>query len=335
MEKPVPSNILVDTESHGVEQMPTDATLTVVSLGEGNIGSIGAKEIPPSYRATIIKDAGSSEYRRPASNRFKRVDGRTPEGGFGYSEGTADPQVAGSEPISGSAADMSVAKNPERLSVLVAKNTKETIAAGYEVIVHGDDHKEEGGCGAAVNERSVLRANAQNVDIVAPLTWSVAGLLKLDDVLSQDDVVEFITTGGENAEKDELWDATPEESIAIAIENGASYQRLVGPHKEGAIKVDVEEGKAHDEETFKKDHVLDDGTIIEIFAATFGEYKKMVFEKYDQNGGTKRDAALHVAAAVAFNVGVCKHLTAKEEEPETVAAGRPGTSLKIVVVGAK
>lgn len=318
--------------NHGGDMSVTDPVIAMTSLGDNNKGTIGAGDLRVEEREAVIADIGSPEYRVQLFPMFVCVDGGVPDGGRGCPEGFAPGQIAGSEAISGAAADMQ-GQNPAPLSELIARNTSETIKAGYTVVVHGDVHVQKRGCGANAKLREVLRSNAQNIDIIAPTVWTLAGLLGIDQYLTKDDIVSSIVTGKENADNDDLWDVDAEGSVDVAVANGAQYEEVGRPHNEKGIKLEIDEDVAHDEERFKADHVVDGALTLETFAATLGAYKKMVFEKVLSTGGTEVDAAIKVARALAFNVGVCKELTTAETDTEAVKDGNPGAALTVIITG--
>lgn len=296
----------------GAEEMPS--VLVVTDLGEHNRGKISAERLQGEDRERFIGDVSRPEYHKLPTNRFVCVDMRLPEGGRDVPEGYADPQIAGGPAITETAVDRMVVEDqttPE--SQLVGKNTREVKQAGYRVVAHGDSHKKKAGCGANANDRETLHDNAKNIDIIAPKAWYVSQQLGLEGLISEDDIVHLITNGGRNAEKDELFDVTPEQKIDIITdpENGGEYEELQHEHLEHAIAAEVGD-KVFDQAGFMHDHVMPDGVELGAFAVAFGAYKQMEFEKTRMLGGSERDAALRTAAAVIFNLGLPKELIAEE-----------------------
>lgn len=296
----------------GAEEMPS--VLVVTDLGERNRGKISAERLQGEDRERFVADISKPEYHKLPTNRFVCVDMRVPEGGRNTPEGYADPQIAGGPAITETMADMMVVDDqtmPE--SQLVAKNTREVRQAGYQVVVHGDSGKQKAGCGANVNDRQTLRDNAKNIDIIAPKAWFVCQEMGLEGLLAEDDIVHLITNGGRNAEKDELFDVTPEQKVDIITdpENGGEYEELQHEHLEHAIAAEVGD-RVFDQAGFMHDHVTPDGAELGAFAVAFGAYKQMEFEKTHMLGGSERDAALRTAAAVIFNLGLPKELIAEE-----------------------
>lgn len=288
--------------------------LAVTNLGTHNRGTISAEGLTGDAREEFLNDISKPEHHKVATIRFVCVDMRLPEGGCDVPEGYADPQIAGGAAITETAVDMMFEADQQLpVSKLVVKNTRQVLNAGYRVVVHGDTHKQKGGCGANANDRETLKDNAKNIDIIAPKTWYVCQQLGLDAYIDENDIVRLITNGAHNAAKDELFDVTPEEKVDLitAPENGGEYEELLGEHHEHAIVAEVGD-KVFDQEGFMHDHVSADGTELGIFAAAFGAYMQMEFTKTHKLKGNDRDAALRTAAAVAFNLGLPKELIAEE-----------------------
>jgi hypothetical protein len=296
----------------GAEHMPN--VVMVTDLGEHNHGKISAERLQGEERQEFVDAMGKPEYQKRPTKRIVCVDMRLPKGGRIVAEGYADPQIAGGPAITETMIDMMVVEDqttPE--SELIGKNTREVVHAGYQVVVHGDSGKKKAGCGANAHDRDTLRSNARNVDIIAPKAWFVSEQLGLNEWISEDDIVTLITNGGHNAENDELFDVTPEQKVDIitAPENGGEYEELQHEHNEHAIAAEVGD-MVFDQEGFMHDHVTDDGIELGAFAVAFGAYKELEFTKTHLLGGTDRDAALRMAAAVIFNLGLPKELIAEE-----------------------
>jgi hypothetical protein len=298
----------------GERNMPS--VLVVTDLGKHNLGTISAERLQGEEREQFVGDVGKPEYQKLPTNRFVCVDMRLPEGGRQTPEGYADPQIAGGPAITETAVDMMFDEDQKApVSQLVAKNTREVRTAGYRVAVHGDAKKKKAGCGANGHDRETLQHNAENVDIIGPKAWYVSQQMGLDAHINENDIVWLITNGGRNAQKDELFDVTPEQKVDIIIKNGGEYEELQHEHLEHAIAAEVGD-KVFDQEGFMHDHVTADGLELGAFAAAFGAYKEMVFKKTQMLGGSERDAALRMAAAVIFNLGLPKELIAEETDKQ-------------------
>lgn len=293
--------------------MPT--IVAVTDLGPNNRGQISASDLTQELKEQLAQDVASPEYRKKPTNCFRCVDGRLPEGGLVKDPESADPQGAGGESVFQTAIDFMMPDGTSKpLSARVAENTKYAISRNRQVKIHGDTHKRKGGCGANVQLRNTLHANAENMDIVAPKAWAFMEATGLDSFLEQDDVTQTIVHGKTSADNDSLWDATPEQVVDIAVENGATYEELIEEHREKLIVADISE-YAFDEEAFMRDHPdpNDPSKSLEAFIASIGVYKRMAFEDAAARGQTERDAALRVLGFVLFNIGVPKELTAEEQ----------------------
>lgn len=300
--------------------------IAVTDLGPGNTGTISAADVPPARRAELIKAVANPEYRKRATNRFRCVDGRTPEGGLQAPEGMADPQEAGGAAVSETAADFMDAEQTFTLSEGVARNTKANVDNGYPVVIHGDDHKGKKGCLANLKMRETLWANAENIEVVAPKAWTVATELGLDRWLTEDDVTEKIVAGKNSADDDKRWDATAEEVVDIALDNGAEYEELVEEHMERLAVVDVSPD-AWSEEQFMKDHTNEAGDPIEAFVVSIGAVRDKLMDIARKTGQTERAAASKTLGVLLFNIGLTKQASA-EDTPKN-----PNASLPVVIIG--
>lgn len=317
---------VMTTELQGEVYMPT--IVAVTDLGAGNTGKISAENLSKDEKETFVAQLALPEYNLPATKTFTCVDMRVLEEGDAIQpeENEADPQIAGSLALTETASDLMVTPHQtEPVSELVARNTRESISAGYTIRVHGDTGHKKAGCGAArlLADRSVLRKNAENADAVAPLVWGAAKAIELDKWVTEGDVGELIVTGKENADNDALFDVTPEQIIDIQTANGAEYEELAGEHFEGAIDLKIT-GGAFAKKRFMLAHPRPTGGHNGAFAAALVEYRDAVFDIVKMRGGTELDAAKRVLAGLLFNVGALKGLTA----PET---GK-GETLPIVLV---
>lgn len=291
------------------------SVLMVTDLGEHNRGTISAEGLQGEDRERFISDTSRPEYRRKATKRFVCVDTRLPEGGREVAEGYADPQIAGGPAITETAVDMMVEEDQTLpVSTLVVKNAREVIGAGYGVVMHGDSAHKKAGCGGNSKDRETLQDNGKNIDIIAPKAWYVCEEMGLGTLIDQNDIVRLITNGARNAEKDELFDVTPEQKVDLvtAEEVGGEYEELLGEHTEHATVAELGEEDVFDQGDFRHDHVTADGVELGAFAVAFGAYKKMEFEKTHKLGGSDHEAALRTAAAVIFNLGLPKELIAEE-----------------------
>ncbi len=293
--------------------VPEVNIIAVTDLGPGNAGAIGAADIPELRKTEVVQAVARPEYRRKPTNRFRCIDGRVPEGGLQLTEGFADPQTAGGEAITSAASDMML-YDDQPVSLLVKQNVVNIIGEGRPVVVHGDDNKGAGGCGAAGQLASgeVFKANVRNKAVVAPKAWTVGGLVGLHDHLKEAEVSELINRGGHNAKNKALFDVPVEGIIEIATEHGAEYEELIEDHSEKVVVVDASDS-AFDEGAFMRDFQGPDGQPVEAFVASIKLYKDAVFESFEQQGRTETEAARKVMGAILFNLGVGKQLTAEEQ----------------------
>lgn len=317
-------------------RLPEIAVIT--DLGDGNDGTIYPHEKLNSDQVEqAIQDVAGPEYRKKATRRWRCVDGRIPEGGLKNMEGYADPQIAGGYVIADISVDlmMNVMNEEDRHSEKVAAKTREAIADGIEVVIHGDnnvardeagDPLEEtnaAGCKANVEQRTVLRRNAENADIVIPKAMAVAKAAGIDkyyvdqsgeasDGALADRSAELIEVGRVNAENDAYWDTAPSQVVDITIANGGQYEEVIEDHTEVVAVADCAEG-AIDEEQYMRDHVvvLEDGTevTLEAFIASIAEYKKLQFELAEKHDRTGQWAADKTLAVILQTVGTVKKLT--------------------------
>ena len=300
--------------------------ITITNLGLGNKGQISAADLTAEERNRVVEDVSKPIYARKRTTRFRCVDGRTPGGGLQAPVGMADPQEAGGAAISETAADL-MERHPAKLSELVIKNIRQNSDNGYEVVIHGDNKHGKEGCGANKHLRAVLRSNAENINVVAHMAWTLCQALGLDVSVTEDEIQEMILVGKQNADDEGLWDVTPEEVADIAIKNGATYEELIEDHMERVIVVSVSED-AFDEERFMKDHIRPDGKPIEVFVASLGAIKAKLFDIARKTGQTEVAAARKTMAVVLFNIGVPKELTAE------VSEANPDAALPVVVLDA-
>lgn len=287
--------------------------IAVTDLGPNNLGKINCAELSSEQRQSEIDRVCAAEAHRKPTNRFRCVDGRRPAEGINAPEGYTDPQIAGGVAITETAADMMV-ETRQHLSKggLIALNTREAISDGLEVVVHGDTHNGKAGCGANVLIQPTLAYNADNAEVIVPTAWYLGEQLGLDKLLREQDISWLIDNGRRNANIDSLWDVTPDETVDIALNNGAQYEELVKDHNEKAIVVETS-GSATDAP--------------DAFVASLGAYKEKLFERKQEKGKDERETALRMMAVILFNVGVPKQLTAEEKGH--------GEALPVVILGKK
>lgn len=300
-----PETNMPNKESH-VPQL-----VAVTDLGPNNLGSISCQGLSPSQKQQEIKRVLSPERYKTPTQRFRCVDGRRPMSDLRWLEGQADPQIAGGLAISETAADMMVESHQHMpKSKLVAHNTSLAVQDGLDVVIHGDTHKGKSGCGANVLIRPTLQYNAENIEVVLPTAWFLGQQLGLDRYTSEKDVHWLIGNGKRNGGLEDLWDADPEQTVDIALKNGAEYEELAGDHNETAIVVNTDETATDAPDAF---------------VASLGAYQKQLFQRSLARGKSEREAALRMMAVVLFNVGIPKQLTAEEKGH--------GEALPVVVVG--
>lgn len=294
------------------EQTMQAFTATVVELGEQNEGTFGPTPEVEEQFDNFVHKVGRPEYRRKPTGNWRCVDGREDEDGAIEDAEFADGQVPGSLPITNTAGDlMDPEKTGLRLSQLVAKNTAEAIEDGHEVTVHGDDHAEEEGCAANAKMRVTMAKIAANADIVAPLAWAECQLTGLDQHVAEEDVMDAIIAGGERARDDKVWDATAIQVIEIAVAHGAKYQRLKDSHLEAGVAVTLDAGTTYDTQAFARDHQNEDGTRIELFGLSAGEYVATTIRDTLVRGGSQREGALKAMRGLIYATGLCKKIGSK------------------------
>ena len=313
-------------EEVGGEQMRAALVVNVTTLGPRNIGSFGpGGRIDPLEQEQIIEALGSEAYSMPASNTWKCIDDRCSaaelERAATGDEDEADPQIAGSIPTTDTATHyMSDPEEHRPVSVMYATTTREAIADGSRIVMHGDTKNGKAGCAANVNLRDILRFAAENSDILVPQTWEACCQMGLDRYITQDDVLLSVINGKKAADNDALWDATPEERVDIAIANGAEYEEYEGDHSVATDREDRTVG-AFAKARFMLDH-SSDGRIISAFSTSIGKYKEDAFRRASEHGQSPRDAALKVMRAKLFNRAARKVLTTEDTEVGVVDYAR-------------
>ncbi|MEK7600112.1 MAG: hypothetical protein AAB462_03710 [Patescibacteria group bacterium] len=286
--------------------------VAVTDLGPRNKGTFGPHAGIAEADCVAIAEAAASEaYTREPTNRWRCVDGRqSPEevqGAGRVGEAYADPQIAGSIPVSETAAafmDEPTSHKPH--SQNLADKTRQAIEDGLEVIVHGDDANHKAGCKANVDVRNALLFNAENSDVVVPKVWEISKALGLQHWIDEDDVTKSVVSGAVAAKNDSLWDVTPEQAVDIMVANGAEYEELVDVHSEMTERVDITP-TTFDKTSFIQDHSTP-ASKVQAFAASLGCYKQEAFRRAAIHGQHEREAALQTMRVVLFNAGLSKTL---------------------------
>jgi len=298
--------------------------IAITDLGAGNAGSVSAAGLPSIRREELTTALTYPEYRRKPTDRFRCIDGRFPEGGLETDEGYTDPGIAGGEAVTDAAASFML-DDEVTVSQAVTTSVTAILGQGRPVVVHGDNNKGESGCGAAVQlaTGAVFVANAVNQRVVTEKSWAIAGLVGLHDQLSEIDVAKMIDRGARKAKMDGKIDMTAEELVQEARRLGAEYEELLDEHHEKAIELEVGDNVL-DRAALTRDFQTQDGKPIEAFVASIKAYRDTKFADFKAQGKTEVEAAKHVLAAIIFNVGVSKQLTAEEQGS--------GEALPVVIV---
>jgi hypothetical protein len=295
-------------ESSGSEAVPA-LLLAATDFGRGNQGRIGNK-LEDEQKQALIHDVGDGNYWKKPSRRWICVDGRLPRHMRKLAEGEADPQTAGGIVLTNVAIDLMLTDmHPEPVSSAAARHTRDAFRDELKPVIHGDARGQKAGCGANQHFRDALRINADNEGSVARLAWQCCQWLKIDEWVTERSLTQAIQTGKLNADNEDVWDAEPEHVTSIIMNEGADYEELMGDHKENIAVMDFG-GHAFDKAEFNKDHDHDfNGHAVSAFGASMGELKDTMFQRIKQHGGSDHDAAMRVACAVLFNIGVCKAIT--------------------------
>lgn len=282
--------------------------LSIVSLGGGNHGTIGPQgdaQTAAQQTTFLGQEVARAAYRKRPTNRWICVDGRVSAQKMVETGNVeADPQTAGGMPLTEVAVDFMLQAEPAPMSEALAEATKLTIQNGQKAVIHGDTHGGKNGCGCNKSQREILQSNAENIDIVTPILWAVGSALKLDTYITVADITQLVTIGGQNADKDALWDVTPEQKVEILLENGGEYEELVGGHTECITRIGLDD-MAFDETAFIRDHAHEDGNALGVFNVTAGLLKEYYFEHV----ADQREAALRTMAALLHNAGTAKWLS--------------------------
>lgn len=299
------------------EDMESQTTLLMVTkLGDNNRGSIGPKgtaEEVTEITNYVAWRVASPEYSGPASNEWICVDGRVPKGALAQEslKKVLANQTGGGLPITELSVELMLESNPSVVSKILADKTKETIANEQKVFIHGDAHAHYEGCGCNKGQRPILLENAQNIDIITPIAWDLGKTVGLDRHLAIEDVTAMIILGAHNANRDELWDVTPEQKTEIIVDNGGEYVELEGDHEEYVARIDTTE-RAFDVVKFVKDNLTDQGKPIMAFNVSLGNLKKYYFGLAQKGKMSEREAALRTMGAILHNGGTTKWLGNKD-----------------------
>lgn len=307
------------TKYAGTEEVEVALQVTTIDLGEGNEGRIGPDALDAETRAAITEANRDPQYQKAPTNRWKCVDGRCSQDevdALAVESEEADPQIAGGLAICETAVEFMIKPQPHSLRETVVAKTREAIDDGQVVVVHGANG-DKNGCAANADLQPTLRYNAANADVVVPKTLQVVGALELGHLIASEDLTGLINQGAEAAANDALWNATAAEVADAIVGAGGIYQDLQGAHGEGSIRA-MTENTAFAKAKYVRNMSTPELTIQE-FAASFGAYKALAFERGAKHGRSERETALQVAAALLFNVGLCKHLSTKEMTVDVVA----------------
>lgn len=295
--------------------------IAITDLGPGNKGNI-KNTLNSEQTDDVLNALSSSEMLDSPSATIGCVDGRLSD--ISEKEGPT-LQVAGGIPVVESAADMMV--NPRQhmpLSKTVELNTRSAVSDGYKILIHGDETAGMSGCGANKHLRDTLKYNKDNAATVVPTAKFLCDELVLGDFVTEQDLHTLVTNGSKNAERNELWDVGPEEVVNIALNNGAKYEKMEGAHKEKAILV-LASSATFDKKKFVKQKSVEIGQPCQAFAVSLGAYRDMIFSRMKTKSISEKDIAKRVAAAVLFNIGVPKILTADNSSNNE--------ALPVIVVG--
>lgn len=296
----------------------------IIGLGEGDEGTISSAHLPKEVLEGAIEATTDVRFQKAPTNRWRCVDGRTPEGGVQTREGYSDPQLAGGLVVNEVSADIMTGTADSTLSATVARNTRTALTNGQQVVVHGDNHvhadehgntpeTNKAGCGANKFQRYVLHKNAENAEVIAPIVFAASELAGLDTLWQnpeqlKDEIYTLIQRGKEVADNDSFWDIGPEGVVDVIVANGGEYEELIEDHLEVFAAMELQSDSTFDEESFMQAHEYE-GKPLEAFIASVGLYAKYTFEQAEKNGVNKQEAAKRVLATVLAHVGTLKKLT--------------------------
>lgn len=192
------------------------------------------------------------------------------------------------------------------------------------MFIHGDNHvhaDEHGvvpetnkeGCGANKHQRYVMGKNAENSEIIAPTTFTIAQLLEVSQYWSsedelKDDILGMILAGRDTSSADAFWDITPAQVADVVVANGGTYEELIEDHLEVGAVVELGTKDTFDEESFMKNNQYE-GKQLELFVASLGFYKEYTFGRAQAEGKSELWAARRVVATALMHIGTLKKLT--------------------------
>jgi len=286
---------------------------TIVDLGSGNKGNIGPARLGIDDIGKITIELSCQEYRRKASKAYDCVDGRNRNEVRRENVNELGlVQVPGGKPIQDSSIRlMRVRKDSKlpgnRLSRVLAEQTRIAVDEGYEIFVHGDDSHGKDGCAANKLQRDILISNAKNANIVLPLVWDLSTKFGLNIWIDQGDISDLIVVGNDNAHDDDLWDATPSEKADIIVDNGGKYVEVIGEHTEVVAAAVIDANEAINSKDFADKHVMPDGTNLGALVATLGRSIADIF-KNTNTEEDKKEAALNAAASLLWTIGTLKEI---------------------------
>lgn len=202
-----------------------------------------------------------------------------------------------------------MSENPgyRRQSELVAATTKELVADGIEVWVHGDNHAGQEGCAANKHWRGILQLGGRTPDVIAPTVWAFMEGLDLGHAAKRSRIRDLIMTGAKRAEDESFWDISPGELVRIAVANGAKYHELEREHKTACTRVDLSPN-IFDNHKFRTSHQTHDGLPLGAFSITLGAYKNNLLQRAEKHGYDEAWVANKVMEAAIFTVASSKKL---------------------------
>ncbi len=298
-------------------QLSKSLELTVATLAPGNVGTFGPEgRVGPNEQRYLLHELANEAYSLPASSHWICIDGRCSAREVQQTkirQETADPQIAGSLPTTDVAVRlMADPETHQPVRFLYGEVTAQAIAQGQSVMMHGDQANGESGCAANTKCRDILLFMAENADVLIPSAWESCIKLGLDQHIDQDDLVHSILNAKAAATNGALWDATPEQCLAVALEHGAQYEEYAGLHYEVVDREDHTD-RAFNKALFVRDHSTD-GRTISAFSTSIGRYKVLCWQRTKNSHLAEHRAALDTARALLFNRAARKLLTTERTE---------------------
>lgn len=296
---------LVNDEIKGV----TVSQPTVLDLGPNNIGSLGADSLPannnnfrvayedPDYRLQNLLDV------------YVCMDGRFDPNNFA--------QVLGGIAIFDTYIDVMMRAHntshpAEKVSNVLVANVKDAIEDGFEVTVHGDQAKGKEGCAANLVMQDLLRFQSENIDIIAPLAWTVAEQLGVTQQLAREDTTRMALNGKESADNEELWDVTAVERVDLIVANGGRYIELQGSHGEVDGDIEMDPNAKVDTAKFGNAFKNEAGDPAQLFIFTLGKYAEDTYARAEARGWNKQEASLRILAGISLHLTAFKMLGNKD-----------------------